>query len=62
MKRDAVKHHNTPNGVPPPQPRPLAARARKRNDRDREFIQAMNAFVDKNGTITDDEFFRVLRC
>lgn len=33
---------------------------RKLSEHDRQFIQAMNDFVEKNGTITDDEFFRVL--
>lgn len=29
-------------------------------DHEKEFIYAMNAFVSEHGTITDDEFFRVL--
>jgi endo-beta-N-acetylglucosaminidase D len=33
---------------------------RKLSEHDQQFIQAMNDFVEKNGTITDDEFFRVL--
>lgn len=27
---------------------------------DRSFIRSMNEFVEKHGTITDDDFFRVL--
>nr|WP_287860394.1 hypothetical protein [Klebsiella sp.] len=27
--------------------------------RNKEFINSMNDFIAKNGTITDDEFFRV---
>jgi len=30
------------------------------SEEDRAFIRAMNDFVEKHGTITDDEFFRVL--
>ncbi|MGK3223614.1 hypothetical protein ACCW94_00800 [Enterobacter soli] len=33
---------------------------RKLSEHDRQFIQAMNDFIENNGTITDDEFFRVL--
>lgn len=29
-------------------------------DREKEFIHAMNDLVAEHGTITDDEFFRVL--
>lgn len=32
----------------------------KPSENDREFIRVMNEFVAKNGTITDDEYFRVL--
>lgn len=32
----------------------------KLSENDREFIQAMNEFVEEHGTITDDEYFRVL--
>ncbi len=28
--------------------------------RDKEFMKAMNEFVAKYGTLTDDEFFRVI--
>lgn len=28
----------------------------------KEFIAAMNEFIAKGGTLTDDEFFRVLCC
>ncbi|CAM6787381.1 hypothetical protein [Enterobacter cloacae] len=37
-----------------------STRRRQPSDEDRAFIRAMNEFVEKNGTITDDEFFRVL--
>jgi len=30
------------------------------SDADRSFIRSMNEFVEKHGTITDDDFFRVL--
>ncbi|WP_148241721.1 hypothetical protein [Enterobacter asburiae] len=30
------------------------------SEADRSFIRSMNEFVKKHGTITDDEFFRVL--
>jgi hypothetical protein len=30
------------------------------SEADRSFIRSMNEFVEKHGTITDDEFFRVL--
>lgn len=33
---------------------------RQPSEEDRAFIRAMNEFVEKQGTITDDEFFRVL--
>ncbi|WP_219358474.1 type II toxin-antitoxin system CcdA family antitoxin [Enterobacter sp. BIDMC 29] len=33
---------------------------RQPSEEDRAFIRAMNEFVEKHGTITDDEFFRVL--
>lgn len=36
------------------------ARRRQPSEEDRAFIQAMNEFVEKHGTITDDDFFRVL--
>lgn len=32
----------------------------KKTEEDKEFIRAMNKFVEQHGTITDDEFFRVL--
>jgi hypothetical protein len=32
----------------------------KLSENDREFIRAMNEFVEEHGTITDDEYFRVL--
>lgn len=37
-----------------------STRRRQPSDEDRAFIRAMNEFVEKHGTITDDEFFRVL--
>ncbi|HDR2623302.1 TPA: hypothetical protein QCI71_004238 [Enterobacter chuandaensis] len=33
---------------------------RQPSEADRSFIQSMNELVEKHGTITDDEFFRVL--
>jgi len=51
------KDHLT--GVPP---RPvLTAEERiEQRKRDKEFMKAMNEFVAKYGTLTDDEFFRVI--
>lgn len=37
-----------------------STRRRQPSEEDRAFIRAMNEFVEKHGTITDDEFFRVL--
>ncbi|ENY9448270.1 type II toxin-antitoxin system CcdA family antitoxin [Enterobacter sp. 04-C-01-SI_S15] len=37
-----------------------SARRHRPSKEDRAFIQAMNEFVEKHGTITDDEFFRVI--
>lgn len=37
-----------------------SSRRRQPSEEDRAFIGAMNEFVEKHGTITDDEFFRVL--
>ena len=42
--------HTSPDSVAPCQS----------SDADRSFIHSMNEFVEKHGTITDDEFFRVL--
>jgi hypothetical protein len=35
-------------------------REKDKHERHREFIDAMNEFIAKNGTISDDELFRVL--
>ncbi|MCQ4444777.1 type II toxin-antitoxin system CcdA family antitoxin [Enterobacter cloacae] len=37
-----------------------SARRYQPSEEDRVFIRAMNEFVEKHGTITDDDFFRVL--
>lgn len=37
-----------------------SARRHQPSEEDRAFMQAMNEFVEKHGTITDDDFFRVL--
>jgi hypothetical protein len=37
-----------------------SADPRQPSEADRSFIRSMNEFVEKHGTITDDEFFRVL--
>lgn len=42
------------------QQRPHPIHAGKGAERHQAFIREMNAFVAKYGTITDDEFFRVL--
>ncbi|MDZ5637918.1 hypothetical protein [Enterobacter sp. A103] len=39
---------------------PDSADPRQPSEADRSFIRSMNEFVEKHGTITDDEFFRVL--
>lgn len=60
MKRNTVKHEPRRHSATLPLIKPSAAPPRLQTEHDREFIRAMNAFVEKNGTITDDEFFRVL--
>jgi hypothetical protein len=50
IKPTAPSHHTPPDLVAPRQP----------SEADRSFIRSMNEFVEKQGTITDDEFFRVL--
>lgn len=48
QSRDLRRHHEiVPTSVRTP------------SAEDRAFIQAMNEFVEKRGTLTDDEFFRV---
>ncbi len=48
QSRDLRRHHEiVPTSVRTP------------SAEDRAFIQAMNEFVEKHGTLTDDEFFRV---
>ncbi|HDR2782774.1 TPA: hypothetical protein QCK30_001241 [Enterobacter sichuanensis] len=37
-----------------------ATRRHQLSEEDGAFIRAMNEFVEKHGTITDDDFFRVL--
>lgn len=44
----------------PPRPGLTAEERIEQRKRDKEFIQAMNEFVARYGTITDDEFFRVI--
>ncbi|EPF0313853.1 hypothetical protein BWZ29_14595 [Enterobacter cancerogenus] len=39
---------------------PDAVSTRQPSEADRVFIRSMNEWVEKHGTITDDEFFRVL--
>lgn len=50
IKPTAPSRHAPPDFVAPRQP----------SKADRSFIRSMNEFVEKQGTITDDEFFRVL--
>ena len=39
---------------------PNTASQRRPSEQDQRFIQEMNEFVEKHGTITDDEFYRVI--
>ena len=50
IKPTAPSRQTAPDFVAPRQP----------SEADRSFIRSMNEFVEKQGTITDDEFFRVL--
>lgn len=40
--------------------KPYSVASHNPSDADRAFIRAMNEFVEKHGTITDDDFFKVL--
>jgi len=44
----------------PPRPVLTAEERIEQRKRDKEFMKAMNEFVAKYGTLTDDEFFRVI--
>lgn len=46
---------NTPQAKPKEKPN-----GTKLSENEKEFIRAMNEFVAEHGTITDDEYFRVL--
>lgn len=46
IKPTAPSRHTAPDFVAPRQP----------SEADRSFIRSMNEFVEKQGTITDDEF------
>ncbi|MEB6377694.1 hypothetical protein MXM41_01880 [Leclercia adecarboxylata] len=56
-KNNTIKEHLT--GVTP-RPALTPEERLEQRKRDKEFMQAMNEFVAKYGTITDDEFFRVI--
>ena len=46
--------------APASQTAPDFVAPRQPSEADRSFIRSMNECVEKHGTITDDEFFRVL--
>ncbi len=62
MKQSAITnqpgHGLTHTSSGPAEPGPTSKH--KLSEEDRAFIRSMNEFVEKHGTITDDDFFRVL--
>lgn len=63
-----MKNYSVHSAAPRSQTRSNAQQAKpkgkpngtKLSENDKEFIRAMNEFVAEHGTITDDEYFRVL--
>ncbi|WP_242637175.1 hypothetical protein [Enterobacter cloacae] len=64
MKRTAESPPTRPEAAikPTTHAMPGSTPSHPLSEADRAFIRAMNEFVEKHGTITDDEFFRVLQC
>ncbi|AWV76134.1 TPA: hypothetical protein ACYRWO_001121 [Enterobacter hormaechei] len=62
MKRTAESTPSRPKAATKPttHAKPGSTPSHQLSAADRAFIRAMNEFVEKHGTITDDEFFRVL--
>ena len=56
-EKSAGKNHLT--GVPP-NPVLTAEERIQQRKRDKEFMRIMNEIIAEHGTLTDDEFFRVL--